>query len=274
MQALFNILTKLVDWLLYPFRTLNPFWGIAFLALLTAIFILWIYKVLSNQKAIKRLKKRMMGYFLGIYIFRDDVGRILKTQAVLLGTIFRYLGHSARPLLIIIIPVGLLCAQMQLRYGWGTPRPGDEMVVTLKLRPGIDPLRSEIGLKPSPGIAVRTPPLRIKALGEVNWKVKLLQAGSHRLFFTVGNEMESMTLDASQVIGRRYPVKEEAGFLSLLTSPGEEPLDESFPARSLHIAYLPAKVNVLGFRLHWVILYFLLSVIFGLLLKRPLRVDF
>lgn len=274
MYAIFNIITKLTDAILFPFRRLHPFWGIAFLALLSAFFILWIYRSLSDQKAIKRLKKRMMGYFLGIYIFRDDAGRILKTQFVLLGTILRYLGHSLRPLLFIIIPIGLLCAQMQLHYGWQAPRPGDELHVTLKLKPGINPLRRDIELKPPPGVEVLTPPLRIKARDEIDWKVKLLRAGNHRLLFRIGNEVESITLDASPIIGRRYPEKEQAGLVSVLKYPGQEPLDEAFTARSLRISYSGAKVNLSGFRLHWVILYFLLAVIFAFLLKRPLRVDF
>ena len=72
MTMTFDALTKVFDLVLFPFRQMAPVWGVAFLALLTAIFILMVYKWVSNQRAIARFKKQVQGHFLGIYLFRED----------------------------------------------------------------------------------------------------------------------------------------------------------------------------------------------------------
>lgn len=275
MYAFFNFLTRLTDVILYPFRNLPPFWGIVFLALLTAIFILLIYKFASNQKAIKTLKKRIQGHFLGIYLSRDDAGQILKTQAKLLGSILRYLGHSVRPLLVIIIPVLLLCVQMQLRYGYRKLKPGDEVTVSLKLASEALLLQSKIELETPPGVSLQTPPLRIGALNEVDWRIKVLEEGNHQLKFSVnGRTITKILPTAPPSIERIYPETERASFASIIKYPGEKLLKKAGPVLSLRINYPARNIKVLGLKLHWAVVYFALAIIFGLFLKRPLKVDF
>ncbi len=274
MNCFLNILTKLTDVLLLPFRNLPPFWGIAFLSLITAVFILLTYKALSNQEAITRFKKRVFGNFFGIYLFRDDLALILRSLGKVFTSIFKYLSYSFPPLLGAIIPILLLCAQMQVRYGYRPFRPGDEVNVSLQLAPEIDVIHASAELLPSPGIEVMTPPLRIRDRNEADWRIRITAEGVHQLTFRVEGVEVSKTVRAVSEIGRIYPARERASFLSALKYPGEEPLPESDPVLSIAVDYPTATVGVLGFSIHWVILYFALAMVFGFALKRPLKVDF
>ncbi len=274
MTAFFNILTKLTDVLLLPFRHLPPFWGIAFLSLLTAVFILLVYKSLSNQEAITRFKKRVFGNFFGIYLFRDDLALILRSLGKVFTSIFKYLSYSLPPLLAAIVPILLLCAQMQVRYGYRSFRPGDEVNVSLQLAPEIGVIHAGVKLLPSPGIEVMTPPLRIRDRNEADWRIRITAEGVHQLTFQVEGQEVSKTVRAVSEIGRIYPARERGSFFSALKYPGEEPLPESLSVLSIAVDCPTATIGVLGFQVHWIILYFVLATIFGFALKRPLKVDF
>jgi hypothetical protein len=192
----------------------------------------------------------------------------------LLGSIMRYLGHSFRPLLVIIVPILLVCVQMQLRYGYENPRPGDELNVFLKLNPETDILSSRIKLETSPGISVAAPDLRINKLNEIDWRIGVGGEGDFQIRFDINGEAIKRPLSTSREIERIYPVTERASFLGILKYPGEELLNKTGPVLSLRIDYPPRSINLFGLRLHWIIVYFFLAMVFGLLLKRLLKVDF
>ena len=274
MNFVANIITGVFDFLLFPFRGLAPIWGITFLSLLSGVLILLVYKAVSNQEAIKTLKKRIWGNFFGIYLFRDEPTQILKTQAHLLGSVFRYLGHSLRPLLVLIIPIILICIQMQLRYGHQNLRPGEEAIVSATLTPPDGVLTNPVELRSSPGITVQTPPLRIAELNEVDWKIKITAGGKQTLNFLTDSGDFARILDISPRISRLYPTTKRASFSALLEYPGEDFLPADLLLNSVSINYPPAKINLFGIRLHWIIWYFILAMIFGFALKKPLRVEF
>lgn len=274
MGYIFNKITALFSLILYPFRNLPPVVGLAFLALLTAVFALLVYKTVSNQTAIKIRKKRIIGHFFGIYLFRDDLGLIIREFGRVMLSVFRYLGYVLPPLLVIIVPVLLLCAQIQIRYGYRSPRPGEEVNITLRLAPEVNILRTKIELNAPAGVAFQTPPLRIKALREAAWRIEIGEEGDHTLTFTVGESVLTKNLRAIERIGRIYPETKRSSLLSILASPGEKIIPDDSPIISARIDYPTREINFFGLRLHWSIIFLILALAFGLILKKPLRVDF
>ncbi|MDP8214811.1 MAG: hypothetical protein RAO92_10270 [Candidatus Euphemobacter frigidus] len=273
MVFIFDKITLVVSLILYPFRDLPPLIGIAIISLGTAVFALLVYKNFSNQAAIKLRKKRIFGHFFGIYLFRDDLGSIIRELGRVLTSIFRYLAYVLPPLLIIIVPVLLLCVQMQLRYGHWNLRPGDEVNVSLKLAPEVKILQSKIKLQVPPGLSIQTPPLRIKVRQEVDWRIAVQKFGDHTLTFTVDDTILTKNLMARDRIGRIYPATERGSFFSIIANPGEKTIPDNSPILSARIDYPTRKINLLGLHLHWAIVFLILALLFGLILKKPLRVN-
>lgn len=274
MDFIFNKITLIFSGILYPFRSLPPVLGLAFLAIITAVFALLVYKNISNQTQIKIRKKRIIGHFFGIYLSRDEISLIIREFIQVLAGIFRYLSYVLPPLLIVIVPVLLLCAQIQIRYGYGNLRPGEEINVTLSLSPEVNILNTEIKLEAAEGVAIRTPALRIKALKEVNWRIEVQQEGDHILTFTVGDTVLTKNLRALNRIDRIYPITEQASFLSILAAPGAKTIPGGSPIISARIDYPEREISILGIKLHWTIAFLILTLAFGLILKKPLKVDF
>ena len=274
MHTLFNIWTRIFDGLLWPFRNLAPVWGVAFLALLTAIFVLYIYKVVSNQSAIKRLKKRIQGYFLGIYLFRDDLGLILGSQARVFSNVLRYMGHSLLPFAVVLIPILLVCVQMQLRYGYSRLSPGDIVPVSIQLSDEAKAIGEGVELLSSEGLTVETPPLRIAALNEIDWRIRVNDYGMHEVTFKIGGAEIRKGVDAVTSVRSVYPVREKSAILAALLCPGEPPIEGALPVKRVEVGYGHSTMGFLGLQLHWSIVYFLLAVVFGIILKRFFKVDF
>lgn len=274
MTAFFNILTRLFDAILTPFQKAAPVWGVAFLALLTAVFILVVYKLVSNQAAIARLKRQVQGHFLGIYLFRDDPAQVIGSLWRVCACSLRYVVYSLVPLAVVIVPIALICVQMQLRYGHASLMPGDRFIVSLEASPGATLTAEGIQLTASPGLKVETPPMRIPGLGELDWRIGVKETGDQYLEFVAGGIDIRKEIVIDSGVQRRYPITERESLLNSIINPGDRTLPSDSPVRSISVGYRSARINLFGIRMHWSIAYFLMAIIFGMLLKRFVGVEF
>ena len=74
-------------------------------------------------------------------------------------------------------------------------------------------------------------------------------------------------------IVRVSPSRVEPGWLDLILHPAEPPIAEASAVESIRIDYPSQWMNLFGWHLHWLVVYFALSVLFGLGLKGVLRVE-
>jgi hypothetical protein len=273
MNTFFNILTRGFDVVLFPFQKMAPVWGVAFLSLLTAVFVLAVYKLASNQSAIARFKRRIQGHLLGIYLFRDDPMQVIGSLGRVFACSLRYVGYSLVPLVVVLAPIALICIQMQLRYGHTNPMPGDRLIVSLNASPGVALPVGGVRLVASSGLKVETPPMRIPGKGELDWRVGVVGAGDQYLQFVVGDVAIRKEIVVDNRVQRRYPVAARGSLLNSIVDPGGRTLPADSPVRSISVGYRSARINLFGIRMHWSIAYFLMAIVFGMLLKRFVGVE-
>ncbi|MDD5557227.1 MAG: hypothetical protein PHN82_08265 [bacterium] len=268
MAGALGILTALFDLLLLPFRGLPPAWGVGFLSLLAAALVLWIYGKVSDQRAIRRIKKRVQGHFLGIYLFRDDPAQVLRSLARVFAGSFRYVGYSLVPLAVVIVPLLLACVQMELRYGRRPLLPGERVIVSAAVSGRRAPV-----LRASPGLAVETPAVRIGG-GEFAWRVRAVAAGDGAVELEAGGATVGMDVPVGPGARRIYPVRSKGSPLRALLSPGLAPIADGAPVEWIRVRFPSASVRLWRIDLHWSIAFFLLAIVFGLALKPVFGVDF
>ena len=63
-----------------------------------------------------------------------------------------------------------------------------------------------------------------------------------------------------------------AGFLDVLLYPGEPPI-RSQTVESIEIRHEPLDVNLFGWSIHWLVVFFVLSVLSGFAFRRVLGVE-
>ncbi|MEJ2744077.1 MAG: hypothetical protein P8123_00060 [bacterium] len=174
----------------------------------------------------------------------------------------------------MLIPIALICIQMQLRYGYASFMPGDRFIVALNASPGTELAARGVRLTASPGLEVETPPMRIPGTKELDWRVGVRGAGDQYLDFDIGGVTIRKEIVVDNRMQRRYPITARGSCFTGIINPGERTLSSDSPASSISMGYRSARVNLFGIRMHWSIAYFLMAIIFGMLLKRFVGVEF
>lgn len=265
---------RLVGWVLLPFREMSPWFGMAAVSLLTALLMLEVFKLTSNQTAVRKAKDRIKAHLLELRLFKDDMRVSLGAQGAILKANMSYIGANLKPLLVMIVPLVLILAQLSVWFDRRPLRPGEETLLKVILDKGTDPVGLGLDLAVPPGLSVDSPAVRIPDEGEVVWRLKALEEGSGRILLTV----DGRTLAKSVTVGGRPLTKvsslaSRGSFWSRVLHPGEPPLPSGTPVRSIEVLYPAKSLAAFGVAVHWLVAYFVLSMAFGLALKGVFKVE-
>lgn len=268
-----SILIAIFGWVFAPFKGLHPFWPIALVSLVTAVLMLWVFGKLSNQGAIKVVRQRIRGNLLAVRLYQHDVKTILNLQWRIVVDTLIYLRYSLGPFLVMVIPIVLVLAQLQLYFSVRPVEVDESIVVKAKLNQP-DLLNSsnlELQVEEN-AVATETPPVRSLEDGEVAWRIRGLQPGHHTLKIRVGEHELSKAFVVGESWNKVSFLKTESA-LDALLYPGETLIESGRPIASVEVNYEPLPILLLGWDFHWLLLFFLLSLIFALLLKKPMGVE-
>lgn len=273
MGVLNSILGAVFDAVFAPFRSLGPWPGMIAVSLGAGVLMLLIFKKTSNQEAIRRAKNLIKARLLEIRLFKNDTGGQFRSQGAMLAANFRYMTHALRPMLVMILPVMLILAQLNLRYGAASLPKGGQALVKMKLAEGISAEATPISLRAPSGITVETPPLRIEEEGEVNWRIRADEAGLHLLTF----DIDGRTIEKSVTVDRTAPAKvatlRSGKFLDLFLVPGEKPMPKDAPVESIKVVHPSYSLPLFGGGVNWLVAFFVLSLVFGFALKGVFKVE-
>jgi hypothetical protein len=116
--------------------------------------------------------------------------------------------------------------------------------------------------------------VRIPDEREVAWRIKAAAPAAGRLVLRAG----ALTVEKSVVVGGRPLAKVSAlasrgSFWKQLLYPGEAPLPEGSPVRTVEVLYPARSLKAFGLRVHWLVAYLVLSIAFGFALKGVFKVE-
>jgi uncharacterized membrane protein (DUF106 family) len=264
---LFGLVYSVVKWL-------GPFWSLVVLSLLGGVFMVWLFGKVSNQEKIKSTRSRMSAELIGLRLFKDDLRVFFRIQFDILVWTLRYFKYSLIPMAIIMIPVITILTQLNLHYASRPLDVGEQTLVKVKLNDkNLLSQNPEITLNAGDGLVVETKGVRIPGTGEIAWRVRGATPGNYDLVVGVGDETVSKKL---AVGGRREGVstlRSGDGWLTNYLYPGEAPIPRQSAVRSIEVAYPELEISIFGWGVNWLILFFVLSMVFGFALKDRLGVS-
>ena len=274
METLNSIFNAAFDLFFLPFGSLGPMWGLGAVSLLTALVALPIFKYTSNQRAIKRIKSILMGHIIELWLYRDEIGIVLRAQGNILRRNFVYMGHMLKPLVFMIIPVAIILIQTETRYAHRPLGKGEAAIVKVtvdgagaKGGPG-----GEAELRTPEGLVIDTPALRAGG-GVTYWRIRAERPGTYDLHVLYGGDEARKTVHAADGATRIEPSSARAGSITAaLLHPGEPPLPEDLSIESIEVRYPARELSVLGHKVHWLMAYFVLTLVFSFALLKPFRV--
>jgi len=221
---------SIINIILLPFSSLNPWLAMLVISLLTALLMLFIYKKVSNQDGIRRVKNRLKANLLEIRLYQNDLRTQLRSQKELLSANFQYLLYNLKPLLVMIVPIFLLLAQLNLWFASRPPAPGETFLLKARFMKTVNLEQLRLDLEAPEGLLVETPPVRIIDEGEVSWRLKVTGPVREPLVIQVnGQRYQKQIPTGKGRLSRVSTVRVKRNLWQELLYAGERPL----PADSL-----------------------------------------
>jgi hypothetical protein len=281
MTFLNDLLRPVFDLLQAPLRGLPPLVGILIWSIPVGVFALWVFKKTSNQRRIAEVKRKIHACLFEIRLFNDDVAAILRAQGEILRHVARYQALALKPMIFILPPLVILMVQLHAFYGFRGLKPGEHALVRAVFA-GDWSERSSAGRPPAvleapAGLRLDGDGVWAPELGELLWQVTVDAPGDYELAFRVGDEVVRKTLSVTNSVVRLSPTRPERSFMAQLEWPSEDPLPRSVGLSEISVAYPDASVALAGWswdwRYAWMVVFFVLTMIIAVVLKKPLGVE-
>lgn len=269
-----SVLGKLFDILFLPFRNMSPWVGMVLISLLTSFLMLFIFRHTSNQAGIKKAKNLIKAHLLELRLFQDDMRIQFRAQGKILLANLKYIGHNSKPMLVMIVPVVLILIQLNLWFGARSLKPGESAILKIKLGGDRFPSDVVVNVEPPTQIEIETPPLRIEDEAEIDWRVKAKETGLGQLTLVVdGKTIAKDVTVGAKPLTKISTIRVGRNILDQVFNPGERPLPSGSLVRSVELKCPAARMNFFGLHLHWLVIYFVLSIIFGFAFKGVFNVE-
>jgi len=291
MWTLLHALDSFLDIFLAPLDPFPPIWGLTGISLLVGVVMVLLYRVISDQKAIGKIRDQIKVHFMEVLVYKEDIAQTWIAQRKILAYNFKYMALSLKPGLILLVLVVFILAPLHVRYGYLPLKPEDSFIVTVQMAPGKSPMDVNVALKAPEAIEVETPPLRLEEEREVNWRLRPKKAGEYVLQFllpeSVCGSAMACTLSKQVVVGsgedgaglrpplrKIAPERRQGAILAALYNPLELPLPENSVLKAIKISYPPRSFRGIlgGWSLDWLVLFIVVSLGFGFLVKKLLKI--
>ncbi len=270
MTTLNALLVRAADAVLGPLAGVPPLVVLLALAFVTALVVLGVMKVASNQTQMAAAKRRIHADLLEMRLYNDDVRALLRAQGSLLRHNGAYIWLSLLPLVITALPLTLAIAQVQSWYGYSGLEPGQPTLVTADLRGPAPHVLPTLALS---GLEGDGPGMYFPTLQQVVWRVVPRESGAYVLRVQpAGSPAVEKTVYVGQGPARRSPAREGADLVTQLLYPSEPPVPGDSPVAAIRVDYAEQSIPVLGFEAHWLVVYLAASFAFVLALRKPLGV--
>jgi hypothetical protein len=165
--------------------------------------------------------------------------------------------------------------QMQSWFGWRPLNSGDSARMMAVLRTPDPAGLSSVRLI-GDTLALELPPLRIlSAKPEINWRLRILGPGQARLLPGDGQESEVFPIAVGP--DRFIPVWPErlpGSWWNNLWAAGQPPLPPASAFEKLALEYPEREMSLLGWKMNWIWIFLLETLLFGFLLKGIFKVEF
>jgi hypothetical protein len=284
MAALNRLLAGVTDVVLAPLVLLPPLAGLGLVSLATAVVLLVVVRKTSNQPQLAAVKRAIHAGFFELRLFGDDVPAILRTELEMLRHSLTYLRLSFVPVLWVIVPLTILIIHLDFYFAYTGLVPGTRALLTTTLdhgghadapfdrgSNGVPPVDS-VTLEVPSSIRVETPAVWFPAAREIVWGLTPTAPGNYVVRVRLGGDTLEKTLQVSEAVVRRSPVRLRGSVFDELLNPSEAPLPAGSQVKSIAVTYPLRDIRVLGWDVNWLVLYFALSFVFMLALRRPFGV--
>ncbi len=271
MGALHHVLAWSFAALLDPCERFPPLIGLTLISAVSGVLLLLGFRVASSPEAIGAAKRTVQAHLLAARLYRDDLTVAFRSQRSLLRALAVYLGHMALPFVVLLLPFAVLFAHLDARYGTRALQPGERTIVKAFLAP-----ETPAGwrLEGAAGVAVDSVPVRIRARDEIDWRIRAAAPGRYEIALVNGERRVEKEVRVAPDETGAAPLRSSPSLAALFVAPTEAPIDPATDLERVEIVYPPWRLSVLGWHMHWVVIFLIVSAAVALLLRKRAGVEF
>ena len=265
------------DLIVLPFRGMPPIVGLTVISLLVSVGMLIGFRAVSDQDALDAVKRRIHAGVYEIRLYKDDLRTIFAAQFGILRETMTYFRLSMVPMLWMMVPIVIIVSQLQSQYGYESLEPGQAVLVKVELtEEAAERVAATDGagvsLEVPDGVRLETPLVWIPSLREAAWRIAAERPGEYELVVRIGEETLTKSVRVAGTTVLRSPVR-PSSLLDQLIYPAEAPLPRGSNAEAIRVGYVDAEINMFGWHTHWIIAFFILTMVFAFALAKPLGVK-
>jgi uncharacterized membrane protein (DUF106 family) len=247
-------------------------------SLVVGLLMVVLFGYTSDQKAIGIAKDQLKAHLLAVRLFRDQIPVVMGSYGKILRGTGHYLKLAFKPLLYVIIPITLLIVQID-RYLGAVPIPTNApFLITVHLSDQYvssltaDALDS-VTLDLPPEIMMTAPPVHVPAENEIVWRLVGSKEGKYEVKIAAAGQSVVKAVCVGSGLPRISTIRLRGHFWERMFSSAEAALPENSPIESISINYPDRNIEIAGYGMNWIWLFFILSMVAGFIFKELLGIQ-
>lgn len=273
MEYFNQTVTALFSLLVAPFSALAPVWTLLCFSVIVGALLALVYGKISNQRALKTVKRSIGAAMYESVLFRHDLKTSLSAQARMFLGGCRYFLVAVPPILVLLIPSLVLLSQLNLRFGARALAPKEKAILTVTVSD--ENALFETDAQPSQGVSL-TPPVRDLDTLQVSWRIDsptmpTVTAPSVRLS-VLGAQATHELFIGSQP--KTLPTQLHSSPLWQFLYPGGSvPKELIRSIRAITVTYPEQDLVFAGVHLHWLVLFLCASLLAGFITSKLCGIE-
>ena len=249
----------------------SPLAIVIVVSLVVGLLMVVVFGYTSDQKAIGIAKDQLKAHLLAVRLYRDQIPVVMGSYGKILRGTGRYLKLAFKPLLYVIIPITLLMVQID-RYLGATPIPSNAPFLLTVHKTGGDAL-NDVTLDLPPEISMTAPPVHVPSINEIAWRLVGSKEGKYEMKIAAAGQAAAKVVCVGSGLARISTVRLRGHFWERMFSSAEPALPENSPIESISINYPDRNIEIAGYGMNWIWLFFVLSMVAGFIFKEVLGIK-
>jgi uncharacterized membrane protein (DUF106 family) len=249
----------------------SPLSIVIIVSLVIGLLMVVLFGYTSDQKAIGIAKDQLKAHLLAVRLYRDQIPVVMGSYGKILRGTGRYLKLAFKPLLYVIIPITLLMVQID-RYLGQTPIAVNAPFLLTVHTTGGDAV-NDVTLELPPEITMTAPPVHIPASNDIVWRLAGSKEGKYEVKISAGGQTVEKAVCVGTDLPRISTIRLRGQFWERMFSSAEPALPENAPFDSVSINYPDRDIQIAGYGMNWIWLFFILSMVAGFIFKELLGIQ-
>lgn len=233
-----------------PLLKLNPLAAILILSFLISLFIVVIYKWMTDQGRMKQLKESLSEYQKKVRASKENPEKALQIQKEMMTVQKEYFIKSMKPTIVTMIPILLIFGWMNAHLAFEPLLPGQEFVLTVLAEKGIS---GNVSIGVPADLQVVGDSAKILTDGNAEFTLKGDKEGEYLVSFNSNNEEKDKKVIISTA--RNYAE-----------------VTESYKSDVFKSVTINNKSLKVIWKLSWLWVYIISAIVFSMVLRKVMKV--